>query len=174
MEPVGQRRVGLTLPVPDTENAMSSYEPTSLTGSDAAADSLDALIDLYNQTVDTQRGFEKMAEKAEPSFSPVVQRFLALHVRHAARLDRMVREMGAVPDASGSFMGTVNRAVVSMRAMFDQIDSDTMKQVRSGEDYVLEAFDRAIAASLPQDHDAALNEMRQELVSLLASPGVPA
>ncbi len=152
---------------------MTSYDSTSAANNDPAGESLDALIDLHRQTVDTHRGFEKMAEKAEPSFGAVVQRFLALHTRHLARLDQMVREMGAVPDAEGSFMGTVNRAVVSMRAMFDHIDADTMKQIRSGEDYVLEAFDRAIATSLPQGHDAALHEMRGQLVSLLASPELP-
>jgi uncharacterized protein (TIGR02284 family) len=153
---------------------MTSYDTPSAANTEAASESLDALIDLHKQSVDTQRGFEKMAEKAEPAFGAVVQRFLALHTRHVARLDQMVREMGAVPDAEGSFMGTVNRAVISMRAMVDDIDADTMKQIRSGEDYVLTAFDRAIGASLPQGHDAALHEMRGELVSLLASPELPA
>jgi uncharacterized protein (TIGR02284 family) len=148
---------------------MTSHDMTTGANRNAASESLDALIDLHTQSVDTHRGFDKMVEKAEPSFRPVVDRFLALHTRHVARLDRMVREMGAVPDAAGSFMGTVNRAVVTMRAAFDAIDSDTMAQIRSGEEYVIAAFDRALATSLPQGHMAALSEMRAELASLLAS-----
>ncbi len=152
---------------------MSSYDQSPATGNDAVGESLDALIDLHKQSINTLLGFEKMAEKAEPSFHDVVQRFVALHSRQTSRLDQMVREMGAVPDTDGSFMGTVNRAVVTMRAIFDEIDADTMKQIRSGEEFVLAAFDRAIAASLPQDHDRALNQMKGELVSLLASPDLP-
>lgn len=134
---------------------------------DAASESLDALIDLHTLSVDTRLGFEKMVEKAEPSFRPVSERFLALHIRHVARLDTMVREMGAVPDAAGSFMGTVNRAVVTLRAAFDAIDADVIAQIRTGEDSVLKAFDRAVAASLPQGHLQALTQMRAELSGLL-------
>ena len=150
---------------------MTPHNATTATTSDAADESLDALIDLHTLSVDTRRGFEKMVEKAEPSFRPVADRFLAVHTRHVARLDQMVREMGAVPDAGGSFMGTVNRAVVTMRSVFDVIDADTMSQIRSGEDYVVAAFDRALAASLPQGHIAALTEMRGEVTSLLANAG---
>ena len=147
--------------------------PTAMTANSgqAAGESLDALIDLHMHSVDTRRGFEKMVEKAEPSFRTVVDRFVALHTRQVARLDQMVREMGAVPDAAGSFMGTLNRAVVSIRAALDSIDSDSMAQIRSGEGFVLAAFDRALAASLPQGHKAALTDMRGELVALLASTG---
>ncbi len=148
---------------------MSLFETNPVPAANFANDSLDALIDLHTISVDTRRGYDKMADRAEASFRPTVERFVALHTRHAARLDRMVREMGAVPDAGGSFMGTVNRTVVAVRAFFDDIDADTMTQIRSGEDHVLAAFDRAIAASLPQGHRAALDDMRAELSSLLAA-----
>jgi uncharacterized protein (TIGR02284 family) len=147
------------------------FRKTALGG--AADESLDALIDLHTRSVDTQRGFEKMVEKAEPTFRPVVERFLALHTRHVSRLGAMVREMGAVPDASGSFMGTVNRAVVTLRSAFDAIDADVMTQIRNGEDSVLEAFDRALAASLPAAHVQALTQMRAELSGLLDETRTP-
>jgi uncharacterized protein (TIGR02284 family) len=132
-----------------------------------AIDSLEPLTVLHTLSVDTRRGFEKMVEKAEVEFQLTAERFSALHGRHVARLDNMVREMGGLPDEDGSFMGTVNTAVVALRAVFDAVDHEVMDRVRSGEQNVLAAFDRAIAASLPQGHREALSQMRAELISLL-------
>jgi uncharacterized protein (TIGR02284 family) len=136
-------------------------------GGFGAADSLEALIELHALSVDTLRGFEKMVEKAEVDFRPIADRFSALHTRHVARLDNMVREMGGLPDEDGSFMGTVNEAVVTLRAIFDAIDSGVMDRVRSGEENVLAAFDRAIGTSLPEGHHSALTQMKEELTGLL-------
>ena len=133
-----------------------------------APESLEALIELHTTSVDTLRGFQKMSEKAEPEFRPVAERFCAIHSRHASRLDTMVREMGGIPDADGSYMGTVNRAVVGLRAIFDTIDADVMDNVRAGEDRVVAAFDRAMQTSLPQGHQQALTAMQAELTTLLA------
>jgi uncharacterized protein (TIGR02284 family) len=146
---------------------MSMFDNHTNPADIAANESLDSLIDLHTSSVDTLRGFQKMAEKAEPSFRPVVEGFCAMHIRHAARLDTMVREMGGVPDADGSFMGTVNRAVVTLRATFDDIDADLMDNIRNGEETVLAAFDRAMQTSLPQGHVQALTQMRAELSAML-------
>lgn len=132
-----------------------------------ASKSLDALIDLHSSCVDTLRGLQKMAEKAEPAFRPVVDQFCALHSRHAAYLDAMAREMGGVPDVDGSYMGTINRAVVSLRAVFDTIDAGVMDNVRSGEGRVLAAFDHALQIDPAKEHLQALTKMRAELSSML-------
>ena len=146
---------------------MSNSSPQPKPVDLAAHDSLESLVDLHTLSVDTLRGFQKMSEKAEPEFRPVVERFCAVHSRHVVRLDTMVREMGGVPDADGSFMGTLNRAVIGLRAVFDTIDADVMDNVRNGEDNVLAAFDRALHSSLPQGHQQALTQMQAELSGLL-------
>lgn len=142
--------------------------PTSAATEADPTESLDALIDLHTRSTDSARGFQKMVEKAEPGFRPVAERFLALHERHVARLDNMIREMGSLPDEGGSFMGTINRTVVAVRAAVDAIDKDVTAQIASGEKHVLSAFDRAIKASLPQAHLQALIQMQAELTSLIA------
>lgn len=146
---------------------MSVLNDADNPGGFGAIDSLEALSALHRLSVDTRRGFEKMVEKAEVDFQPTAERFNALHGRHVARLNNLVREMGGLPDTDGSFMGTVNSAVVALRAVFDAIDTDVMDRVRSGEDSVLAGFDRAIAASLPQGHREALIQMKAELTGLL-------
>lgn len=143
-------------------------------GHGGAAAALAALTDLQVLSVDTRSGFEKMVEKAEPAFRPVAERFLALHTRQADRLAAMVREMGGVPDQDGTFMGSVNRAVISVRATFDAIDAQVMEQVHAGARNVLEAFDRALTASLPQGHIMALQDMRIALETLLREAPVRA
>ena len=147
---------------------MSQMAQVKHAAAPAADNSVKALINLHMSSLDTLRGFEKMVDKAEPAFLAVVQRFAALHLRQVVRMDAMVREMGGVPDQNGSFIGSLNRAIVGLLAVFNAVDEDTMDQVRSGERHVLAAFDRALMCSLPQGHRQALTQMRADLAKLLA------
>jgi hypothetical protein len=128
----------------------------------------DALVALHRRTVDDIAGFAAMVDRAEPDFRAVAQRFHDLHRRHAAQLALMLRERGLEPDADGSFMATVNKVVVRVRSLLDDIDGDVMHQVRSGEEWTLDAFDRAIAALKDDPAEARLHEMRAELAEVLA------
>lgn len=146
------------MPMPEIDTVPAKY---------ADQRHLDVLIDLHTRSVDTLRGFEKMVDEAVVSFRPTAERFRALHENHVIQLDGMVRDCGGMPDDDGSFMATVNRAVVSLRATFDDIDNDVMDQIRSGEDNLLAAFDRAVAAPLPNPDQQAVTRMRAELAGLL-------
>lgn len=126
-----------------------------------------ALIALYDRTVDSVRGFVKIVEKAEPSFLDTAEKFRSLHASHAGDLARMLSDYGIDAEGDGSIMGIVNEAVVTFRAFFDDIDEDVMDQVRSGERWVLQAFDDAIAELDPKPASAKLREMRTELTKLL-------
>jgi uncharacterized protein (TIGR02284 family) len=127
----------------------------------------DALMTLYDRTLDSVKGYAKMVEKAEPSFRDTAAQFHALHVGHAGELARMLADLGLEADADGTFMGTVNQAVVTFRAFFDDIDDDVMDQIRSGEDWVLKAFDAAIAEQDGTEASLRLREMQAELSALL-------
>ena len=129
-------------------------------------DGAPALVALYDRSVDSVKGYAKMVDKAEPSFRPIAERFHALHVRHTETLARLLADLGVGAAADGSVMGLVNQAVVTFRAFFDDIDEDVMDQVRSGEDWVLKAFDDAIAEQ--PGLVLVLREMRDELTDLLA------
>ena len=134
----------------------------------AAPDAAEALRTLQTRTADALAGYVKMVEKAEPEFRPVAERFRAIHDRHNAALSAMLIRHGVEPDADGSFMGTVNKAVVSMRALFDEIDEDVMDSIRDGENHVLTAFDDAITATgMPPADVTELRDMRDELTVLL-------
>jgi uncharacterized protein (TIGR02284 family) len=132
-----------------------------------------ALEALYDRTVDSLKGFSKMVEKAEPSFRDIAEKFRSLHARQAVALARFLADKGVEVDGDGSIMGTVNEAVVTFRAFFDDIDEDVMDQIRSGEDWVQNAFDEAIAEQDISDAQIAikLREMQAELTELLAETG---
>lgn len=131
----------------------------------------EALVDLHTTTIDVLKGYEKMVEKAEPHFRPTVQRFLDLHARHAAALERILVAKGAEVDADGSLMGTINRVVVGMRAVFDEIDEDVLGNIKNGEDHALNAFDDALNSGQTPEDATALATMREELVVLLQEVG---
>ena len=132
---------------------------------DAAA--LDALETLHNRTVDVLAGYETMIGKAEPEFRSIPERFRDLHGRHSAAIAALLTAGGRTPDADGTFMSTVNRTVVSLRALFDDIDEDSMKQIENGEQNVIKAFDDALSQNQTTDARSALSSMRQELVGLI-------
>jgi hypothetical protein len=100
-------------------------------------------------------------------FRPVVERFVALHETQGAAVAAMLLARGAADDLDGTFMGTVNRTVVRVRALFTGIDADVLESIRSGEEHVLSAFDRAIGGVLPPDDAGKLSTMRDDLVMLL-------
>ncbi|WP_431301098.1 DUF2383 domain-containing protein [Tabrizicola sp. BL-A-41-H6] len=133
----------------------------------------DALVSLHRRSVDNVAGFAAMVSRAEPGFLVVAQRFQDLHQRHADSVAQMLQVRGLQPDADGSFMATVNRVVVSLRSLFDDINADVMHQIRRGEEWTLDAFDSAIAALRDAPEVASLHEMRAELTELLAKSPAP-
>jgi uncharacterized protein (TIGR02284 family) len=127
-----------------------------------------ALITLHDRTRDAVRGYAVMLEKAEPSFQGTVRQFHDLHLRQAETLANLLQSQGQEVDRDGTLMGAVNEAVVSIRAFFDEIDADTLVQIRNGEDRILKAFDAAIAEQDAVTADTLL-DMRGDLTRLLDS-----
>jgi Domain of unknown function (DUF2383) len=147
---------------------MQTTAPAASPGHPLASAAQDALITLHDRTVDAAKGYATMVEKAEPSFRDTAERFRALHAHQSDAMARLLSGLGIETGGGGTIMGQVNRAVVSLRAVFDEIDADVMTQIRSGEDWVLKAFDTAINAGPGQSWSAQLREMRHDLTSLLA------
>ena len=127
-----------------------------------------ALMALYDRTVDSVTGYATMVEKVEPAFRDTAERFRALHAWHADSLAQLLAKLGIEAEADGTMMGAVNQAVVTFRAFFDDIDEDVMDQVRSGEDWVLKAFDDAILEQAGVSAADELRLMRAEVAGLLA------
>ena len=128
---------------------------------------------LLSQTVDARAGLDKMVEKAEPGFRPIALKLRETHHQHAERIAAIVTAIGGDADTDGTVFSTVNRTVVSLRALFDDIDAGAMDGVRDGEARVLEAFDEAIEAHDASRHRDELVQMRTEIETLLRDSAQP-
>ena len=146
---------------PDTANQIITPEDTGDTNA------VHALTALHTRTVDALAGYEMMVEEAEPEFRDTAEAFRVLHARHADQVAGMLAHHGHATDADGSFMGSVNKAVVAMRAFFDEIDADVMSSISNGEDHVLKAFGDAIQYEAHPKHQQELLAMRDALNALL-------
>jgi hypothetical protein len=147
--------------------AAAMLDGSSNDPNDAVDAGKDALVTLYQRTVDALKGYVTMVEKAEPDFLPVAQRFHDLHARHSTALAAKLSAMDVAPDTDGTLMGAINETVVGLRAFFDAIDEDVMSSIRNGENHVLEAFDDALRVNLSPEDAADISAMRDELVGLL-------
>lgn len=132
----------------------------------------DSVFDLHRRTVDVLVGYETMLDKAVPEFRPTLLRFIDLHHDHAGQLAGILTDAGHEPDPDGTLMGTINKTVVSLRALVDAIDADLLPQIHDGEAHVLEAMDLVLEngaadPGFPSDNLQAVDEMRRGLRSLL-------
>jgi uncharacterized protein (TIGR02284 family) len=135
----------------------------------APAAALDNTLGLHTAIVDAIHGYEKMLEKAEPSFRPVVTELLDLNRTAAADIERALRENGTQPDNDGSLMSAVHRTVVTMRSVVDDIDAGVIPQIVDGEQRILGKYDDAIAeAGAVQSLGATLQQRRARLAELVA------
>ncbi len=131
-------------------------------------DIVETLADALTASQDAKTGFDKMVEKAEPEFRPVVKQFSQLHADHNHRLAALLRRHGETPDTDGSFQGTINKVVVATRAFFDEIDGDVMDNIRDGEDNVCDKYVKAAAISVDANDRAELQAMHNEIKALMA------
>ena len=128
---------------------------------------LDLIAKVHTAVLDTISGFDKMVEKAEPSFKPAAQDFLTMHSRHEGVLSAYLAQAGRVPDDDGSFFGTINRAVIEARSWFTDVDRDAMDRVAEGEESVLDTYAEARDAGQTIEANAMLTDQMAEISELL-------
>lgn len=127
----------------------------------------EALQDLLTRLVDAREGLDSMLKRAEPEIEPILKKIREEHHEAAERVTALLVAEGGEPDSEGSAMATVNKTVVSLRAAFDELDVDALKQVADGEDTVLGAFDDAIEqheTGRPREDLVEMRGMLKELV----------
>lgn len=119
----------------------------------------EALQHLMTRLVDAREGLDSMLKRAEPEIEPILKKIREEHHESIERITALMVSEGAEPDAEGSAISTVNKAVVTTRSLFDDLDTDVLRQVADGEENVLEAFSGAI-----EEHEQG--RVREELVDM--------
>ncbi len=129
---------------------------------------IDAVQTVLTRTVDAIAGYDKMLPEAEADVAPILRKLRETHHSHTGRLAALITALGGSADTDGSFMSTVNKAVVSLRAMFDDIDDDALERAVDGEKWITDAFDDATAQMPEGSWRGDMMAMRAELDALLA------
>ena len=138
---------------------------------------LSSIAKLHVTLVDAIKGYDTMTEKAEPDLRLAIQPFATIHRRHAAELAALLKDNGLSPDNDGSMMGLVHETVVSVRALFGDLDTDALPSVIRGEEAILADYQEALAdvsAHHPEEHTTfkapvadRLNNQVEELQALV-------
>jgi hypothetical protein len=76
----------------------------------------DSLRKLHSSLVDNRKGYEKAVEDAEPNVKALFREMAELKAKDHAELHSGLTRMGEKPDDSGSFMATVHKTVIGVRA----------------------------------------------------------
>jgi uncharacterized protein (TIGR02284 family) len=104
------------------------------------------LDDLIVTLIDSVKGFEHSAEKAEAARYRTFFTGMARDRREAvATLQAASRAEGGKPADYGSAAATLHRRFEDLRAALGGGDAAIVREVERGEDYLKEEFDRVLA-----------------------------
>src|SRR6202000_2493088 len=79
--------------------------------------SADSLKKLHTALIDTRNGYQKAVEDASsPAVKSLFSDMVALKEKDHAELHAGLTRLGEKPDENGSFMSTVHKAAVGVRA----------------------------------------------------------
>ncbi len=105
----------------------------------------DALADLHTALVDARKGYEEAIEKSDDArLTTLFREMHSLHGSAHGDIHGILSAKGAHPDDDGSFMGTVHKAVISVRSAVVGLDDNSLASFASGEENTLDKYDEAI------------------------------
>jgi uncharacterized protein (TIGR02284 family) len=105
----------------------------------------EALQNLMTVLIDSRNGYEEAVEDADgKGLSILFQEMVALRTRHIEEIRQHLLALGAPAADDESFMSTVHRTVISIRAALTGLDTNVLPSLISGEERVLESYDEAM------------------------------
>ncbi len=108
-------------------------------------DVTEPLVTLQTRVLDASEGAAAGAERSDdPTMARVFQELHALHKMHAAALGVALVARGVEPDADGSFLQYVHKAIIGVRAAVGALGEGAMPGVRDGEERILDLYDEAL------------------------------
>ena len=124
----------------------------------------ESLKSLHTAVIDTGHGYEEAVTDAGSSTSSNVFRImLALHLKHHSELHALLIAGGERPDDTGSFMSTVHKAVIGIRAAVTGLAENSLESFAGGEKRLVEDYDKAIAESRDAARTSVLTRQKSEL-----------
>jgi uncharacterized protein (TIGR02284 family) len=131
------------------------------------ADDISALKSLRTTLIDSLNGYqEALQDSNDGGLEPVFRDMIGLRTRHIGELAAIVRQTGETIDDTGSFMTTVHKTVVSIRAAVTGLDAAALPAFISGEQRNIQAYDQAVQDA--PAYRAQIQKQRQELADRIA------
>ena len=129
----------------------------------------DNLKKLHTSLVDNEKGYLEAAKDAEtPSLKAFFTEMSELKERNHSDLHAALTKLGEKPDKSGSFMSTVHKTVVKVRAATTGLQS-ALPSFVMGEEEVVGQYDVAIKDCTSDPATLALlNSQKENLVAKIA------
>ena len=129
----------------------------------------DSLKKLHTSLVDNHKGYEKAVEDAEPNVKSLFGEMAALKEKDHAELHAGLTKLGEKPDEFGSFMATVHKTVIGVRAATTGLGTNSLSSFVMGEKQVVDEYDKAIEeCSSDRDLVATLIRQKNTLLAKIA------
>jgi len=136
-------------------------------------DLLDQLRSLHTAAIDARNGYEEARDDAEHSVArPLFQEMIAVHTKNADDLSHVLQRSGAPVGDAGSFMTTVNRTVMNLRALLGGLGGNVVPALIDAEKHNLSRYDGVLkSADAPADVREILLKNRERLETAIAGMG---
>jgi uncharacterized protein (TIGR02284 family) len=139
---------------------------------------IQSLTALHTSLIDSRSGYQEGLKDAQGmGLSPLFTDLIALHSKDAEAIAAQLKRLGAPSDERGSYMGTLDRAVMKLSSLFTKLDEKFLPNLIDGEQRVLVHYDKAIAASAPGNAEYAVligqrDALRQRIAAMKAQAGI--
>lgn len=136
-----------------------------------------SLTALHTSLIDARSGYQEGLKDAQgQGLSALFTDLIALHGQHADAIAAQLKRLGAPSNDRGSYMGTLDRAVMKLSSLFSKLDEKFLPNLIDGEHRVLAHYDKAIEASLPGHAEypvliAQRDALRQRIAAMKAQAG---
>ena len=129
-------------------------------------DLIRSLTALHTSLIDARSGYQEGLKDAHgQGLTPLFTELIAQHDHDAAAIAAQLERLGAPPGEGGSYMGTLDRAVMKLSSLIINLDDKILPNLIDGEQRVLVHYDQAIAASSPGNAEyPVLSAQRTALV----------
>lgn len=129
----------------------------------------DKFQDLLTVVIDSRNGYREALDDTKlANMAAFFASMLELKDRHVIGLEGLLRQRGQVPDESGSFLTTINRAIFSIRSVFGGVDENVLPGLIDGETRIISYYDDAIVVAIERDHEKdELTKQRLELTQMI-------
>ena len=111
--------------------------------------------------MDACKGYDEAIQDAEePQLKKLFEKAKSVHEKAHAEIHSILNARAANPDDEGSFMATVHKAVISTRAAVVGLDESSLSSFASGEERIIEAYNKAMDTN--SDDDPVRDRLEQQ------------